>query len=70
MIQRLLDNGHSRADIMGYTQAQVDGFLQAIEREDARRAQRIATAVRVASHGNKGTWSRFLSELESAANGR
>lgn len=70
MIQRLLDNGHSRTDIMGYTQAQVDGFLQAIEREDARRTQRMASAIRVASHANKGTWGRFIADLESTANVR
>ena len=55
---------------MNYTLAQVEGFRRAIARADARRMTLSATAVRVASHGNKGTWGRFLSELESAANGR
>lgn len=70
MIQTLQSNGHSRAQIMRYTQAQAHGFIHAIERIEARRAQSLATFTRIAINGNKDAWRRLLSDLEAAANGR
>lgn len=55
---------------MTYTLAQVDGFRTAIERAEAKRLNRFAVAARVATNGNKDAWRRFVSDLESAANGR
>ncbi|MCQ9378799.1 hypothetical protein [Methyloversatilis sp. XJ19-49] len=55
---------------MNYTLAQVEGYRRAIAREEARRALRIGTAIRIATNGNKDAWRRFTSDLENAANGR
>lgn len=60
--------GHSRADVMGYTLRQVEGFLTAIERNRAAVVLSDSIVARMAQADAKG-WKAYIKSLKGKKGG-
>ena len=59
----MIGAGHAYADILGYTLAQTDAFLAAIDRQEARRLSNLLSVVAVGSQGGGDALRKALKEL-------
>ncbi|MGA4372486.1 hypothetical protein ACI2UB_24000 [Ralstonia nicotianae] len=64
----MIDHGHRLPDILGYTLAQVRGFLDAAVRADAARDARLLSLIAIATRGDARNLERTLDQLTDKAN--
>ncbi|WP_071093274.1 hypothetical protein [Ralstonia pseudosolanacearum] len=64
----MIEHGHRLPDILGYTLAQVRGFLGAAVRADAARDARLLSLIAIGSRGDARNLERTLDQLTDKAN--
>ena len=62
-MQRLIGAGHAYADVLGYTLAQMNAFLDAIERQEARQMANLLSLIATGSQGGNDTLRRMMKRL-------
>jgi hypothetical protein len=60
----LIGHGHAYTDILSYTLAQMDAFLAAIDRQEARQLANLLSVVATGSQGDSKAVARLLKELQ------
>ncbi|MDO3549756.1 hypothetical protein [Ralstonia pseudosolanacearum] len=64
----MIDHGHRLPDILGYTLAQMRGFLDAAVRADAARDARLLSLIAIGTRGDARNLERTLDQLTDKAN--
>ncbi|MET2523229.1 hypothetical protein [Ralstonia pseudosolanacearum] len=64
----MIDHGHRLPDILGYTLAQVRGFLDATVRAEAARDVRLLSLIAIGTRGDARNLERTLDQLNDKAN--
>ena len=62
-MQRLIGAGHAYPDVLGYTLAQMNAFLDAIEQQEARRMGNLLSLIATGSQGNQAALQRMMRAL-------
>nr|WP_316894567.1 hypothetical protein [Ralstonia mannitolilytica] len=63
----MINHGHRLPDILGYTLAQVRGFLDATVRADAARDARLLSLIAIGTRGDARDLERALDQLTRKA---
>ncbi|MET2531013.1 hypothetical protein [Ralstonia pseudosolanacearum] len=64
----MIDHGHRLPDVLGYTLAQVRGFLDVTVRADAARDARLLSMIAIGTRGDARNLERTLDQLNDKAN--
>ncbi|TYZ56725.1 hypothetical protein C2I33_00190 [Ralstonia solanacearum] len=59
----MIDHGHRLPDVLGYTLAQVRGFLEATARAEAARDARLLSLIAIGTRGDARNLERTLDQL-------
>ncbi|WP_081026207.1 hypothetical protein [Ralstonia solanacearum] len=59
----MIDHGHRLPDVLGYTLAQVRGFLDAAARAEAARDARLLSLIAIGTRGDAHNLERTLDQL-------
>ena len=60
----MIGAGHAYADILGYTLAQTDAFLAAIDRQESRQLASLLSVIATGSQGDSKAIARLLKEIQ------
>lgn len=65
IVQRLIGAGHHYPDVMNFTLAQVNAFLDEIDRQESRRLANLLTVVSLGAQGSGDAIRKLLKGLDA-----